>query len=110
MLELWPYSQQRSIARILAQDDAGVSRIVRQLIDRGLAQRKANPTDGRQQIISLTTTGEDFMHSTHLAVHKAYRDAVSGLALSEQQQLHRLLQKLHRHTCSSESGCEQYVR
>ena len=110
VLELWPYSQQRSIARILGQDDAGVSRIVQQLIDRGLVQRKASPTDGRQQIISLTSAGEDFMHSAHSAVHNAYRDAVSGLTLPEQQQLHRLLHKLHQHTCLPESGCEQYVR
>lgn len=110
VLELWPYSQQRSIARILGQDDAGVSRTVQQLIERGLAQRKVNPTDGRQQIISLTGAGEDLLHSAHATVHRSYRDAVSGLTLPEQQQLHRLLHRMHQHTCSPESGCEQYIR
>jgi DNA-binding MarR family transcriptional regulator len=110
VLDKWPYSQQRSIARILGQDDSGVSRIINQLAERGLVARKDNPKDRRQHIIAMTSAGTKLMEQARTITQRCHETALTGLAPDQRQQLRTILEQLHRRSCTPESGCERYIR
>ena len=110
VLDKWPYSQQRSVARILGQDDSGVSRIINHLAQRGLVKRKDNPKDRRQHIIAMTSAGTDIMEKARNITKQCHEEALAGLVPDQRQQLRRTLEQLHRRSCTPESGCERYVR
>lgn len=105
-LESWPYSQQRSIAKILGLDESGVSRQVTALIQEGLVQKESHPSDGRQQLIVLSKKGADVVAQTNPIRESVSHRVLSVLPPADQQQFHTLLQRLHRRACTPESGCE----
>lgn len=41
-----------------------VTRILRELAERGLVQRQEDPSDGRRSVITITDTGSKLMHET----------------------------------------------
>lgn len=110
VLDKWPFSQQRSVARILGQDDSGVSRIINQLAQRNLVERKSNPKDRRQQIITMTAAGSELMQQARTITQSCHEAALAGLSTEQRQQLRTTLEQLHRRSCTPEAGCERYIR
>lgn len=110
VLESWPYSQQRSIAKILGLDESGVSRHVVALVRGGFVQKESHPSDGRQQLIVLSAKGSAILEQAQTIRDSVSRRLLSTLPAAEQKQFHSLLQRLHRRACTPESGCEQYIR
>ncbi len=110
VLEKWPYSQQRSIARILGQDDSSISRLVQHLVERGLVARKPNPKDRRQHIIVMTSAGSALLTKARDVTKDCHDIALTGLDTTQRQELRTMLELLHRRSCTPESGCERYIR
>ena len=110
VLKKWPYSQQRSVARILGQDESGVSRQVQQLADRGLVTRKANPKDRRQQLILMSPDGSALLERARGITKACHELVLAGLDEEQRRYLHQTLELLHRRSCTPENGCERYVR
>lgn len=110
VLETWPYSQQRSIAKLLGLDESGVSRHIAWLCKKRFVQKKANQHDRRQQLITLTQNGAHVLSLAHDIRESVTDKMLSAVSLAERRQLHATLQRLHRRACTPETGCEQYIR
>ena len=70
------------IGRDLQVDKAWISRLLKQLEERGLVQREKHASDPRQLIVSLTPPGATF-HATVMARVEPYRDEI-GESVDEQ--------------------------
>lgn len=110
VLEKWPYSQQRVIARILGQDESGISRQVQHLLDGGYIRRERNPNDQRQQLIVMTADGVALLNDAKRVSSLCSKQALTSLSSQQRQLLQDTLQQLHRRSCTPEAGCERYVR
>jgi DNA-binding MarR family transcriptional regulator len=85
---------QRRLASELGLSAATVSLRIERLVQRGLADREADPEDGRGTLISLTDRGREMFEACapeHLANAQAL---LAGLAEAERDDLGRLLGKL----------------
>jgi DNA-binding MarR family transcriptional regulator len=85
---------QRRLASELGLSAATVSLRVERLVRRGLADREADPQDGRGTLISLTDRGREMFEACapeHLA---NAQELLAGLAEAERDDLGRLLGKL----------------
>ncbi len=110
VLERWPYSQQRSIARILGQSESSVSRQTQQLKDAGYVTTKQNPKDRRQQIAAMTRDGAKLTEAARAITKRCHNTALAALATPQREQLRDTLELLHRRSCTPEAGCERYIR
>ncbi|MCS7482867.1 MarR family winged helix-turn-helix transcriptional regulator [Umezawaea endophytica] len=81
----------RKIAGLLHCDPSNVTLLSTKLEQRGLAERRPHPHDGRVRTLVLTEAGEDVRHRLLGAVMR--NSPLAGLTLEEQRQLHGLLAK-----------------
>ncbi|WP_191600872.1 MarR family winged helix-turn-helix transcriptional regulator [Marinomonas algicola] len=51
-------STAKEIAELFKRDKAQITRLINQLIDQGIVQRKPNPDDKRSQLLELTSSGQ----------------------------------------------------
>lgn len=85
---------QRRLASELGLSAGTVSLRIDRLAQRGLAERRADPTDGRGALVSLTDRGRELFEACapeHLANS---RELLAGLSKHERDQLGQLLGKL----------------
>ena len=89
-----PYalSPNELLATMMITSGTMTNRIDR-LVNAGLVDRIANPTDGRGFIISLTKAGFSLIDKTVSAQVTTQTKLTSGLGAEEQQQLNELLRK-----------------
>ena len=81
----------RKIAGLLHCDPSNVTLLSAKLEQRGLAERRPHPRDGRVRTLVLTEAGEDVRERLLDSVVR--HSPLAGLTLKEQQQLHTLLTK-----------------
>ncbi|MFG1606099.1 MarR family winged helix-turn-helix transcriptional regulator [Actinoplanes sp. NPDC049265] len=81
----------RKIAGLLHCDPSNVTLLSGKLEQRGLAERRPHPRDGRVRTLVLTKAGEDVRERLLSTVMK--HSPLAGLTLEEQEQLHALLAK-----------------
>ena len=81
----------RTIAGLLHCDPSNVTLLSAKLEQRGLAERRPHPRDGRTRTLVLTEAGEDVRRRLLDTVMR--HSPFAGLTLKEQQQLHALLAK-----------------
>ena len=81
----------RKIAGLLHCDPSNVTLLSAKLEQRGLAERRPHPRDGRVRTLVLTEAGAEVRERL---LHTVVRHSpLAGLTLNEQQQLHGLLAK-----------------
>lgn len=96
-----PHVQQKAIAEMLGQTEAGISRQIKLLHEQGLLQTTRRAEDKREHITTLTAKGERFADEA-IATLSQYHDPVFGaLSDKEQKGLEATLQRLHQQTCLS---------
>jgi DNA-binding MarR family transcriptional regulator len=96
-----PHVQQKAIAEMLGQTEAGVSRQIKLLHEQGLLHTTRRAEDKREHITTLTAKGERFTDEA-LAILSHYHQPVFGsLSEKEQRSLVASLQRLHQETCLS---------
>ncbi|WP_063746716.1 MarR family winged helix-turn-helix transcriptional regulator [Catenuloplanes japonicus] len=81
----------RKLAALLHCDPSNITLLSAQLEQRGLAERRPHPRDGRVRTLVLTPAGQDVRQRLIDAV--ARHSPLAGLTLDEQHQLDRLLTK-----------------
>nr|WP_231713174.1 MarR family transcriptional regulator [Arthrobacter sp. zg-Y769] len=86
--------QQGSVAEALQVDKALLSRTVSQLETLGLVVRRADPSDGRAQLLDLTAEGRVRFEGVHTAKQSPLRDRLRDWSPAELRNLSDLLHKL----------------
>ncbi|MCC9173875.1 MarR family winged helix-turn-helix transcriptional regulator [Arthrobacter sp. zg-Y179] len=86
---------QGSVAEALQVDKALLSRTVSQLETLGLVVRRANPSDGRVQLLALTQEGRVRFENAHSAKRALLRDRLGSWTRTELRNLTDLLKKLN---------------
>ncbi|KOV78009.1 MarR family winged helix-turn-helix transcriptional regulator [Nocardia sp. NRRL S-836] len=81
----------RKIARLLHCDPSNVTLLSTKLEQRGLAERRPHPHDGRVRTLVLTEEGVDVRQRLLSTVMR--HSPLAGLTTEEQEQLHALLSK-----------------
>lgn len=85
---------QVDLGRHLELDRKDVAVTLDALSERGLAQRDADPSDGRRKIVTLTSAGVSLLPALELALSAAQEEILSPLAPEESTVLVALLEKL----------------
>jgi len=81
-----------ALATELGCDASNITQIVAKLEQRGLAERRPNPDDGRSRLIARTNRGDD-AYAAFEETFEFARDATDRLTPREREQLTRLLRK-----------------
>ncbi|MCC9144453.1 MULTISPECIES: MarR family winged helix-turn-helix transcriptional regulator [unclassified Arthrobacter] len=87
--------QQGAVAEALQVDKALLSRTVTQLETLGLAARRADPSDGRAQLLDLTPEGRVRFEGVHSAKRSRLREQLGSWTPAELRNLSKLLNKLN---------------
>lgn len=91
------------IARAMSVSAPNATRIVKQLEDRGFAQRGPSAHSDREVIAQLTAKGEDIFRACRPKLEAEIQSAFSSaLSDAEQDQLYQLLHKLNERADNSD--------
>lgn len=104
-----PHVQQKVIAEMLGQTEAGISRQIKLLHEQGLLQTVRRPEDKREHLTTLTAKGERFTDEAMATLSKYHNPVFETLSDKEKEVLSGLLRRLHEQTCLSgdASSCHQ---
>lgn len=94
VLQARPNSSLNEIVRHVTIDQPTLSRIIDQLIERGLVTRTPRPDDGRYVSISLTADGEKLFEDIWPLTMKHTKRGTRDLSDAEQAQLASLLRRM----------------
>jgi DNA-binding MarR family transcriptional regulator len=75
-------------------DASTVSRQIKQLEDKGLVERTADPADGRASLVRLTSQGEDTMHAAFQRRFQRIKDALAPWSETDRHHLMIMLNRL----------------
>ncbi|GGO80294.1 MarR family transcriptional regulator [Marinobacterium nitratireducens] len=73
----------QAIAADIERDKAQIARVVRDLLEKALIEKRPNPEDGRSQILQLTSAGEAMLERIGNAEHQASLRMAQGLSPDE---------------------------
>jgi len=93
---LWdhPGLSQREVAQILIKDAANVTRIIDRLEDKGLLERRQDPTDRRAYRIYPSKSARTLRKTLGPRVLDIRAEVFQGLTKKEQDSMRKLLDKL----------------
>jgi DNA-binding MarR family transcriptional regulator len=83
---------QQDLAMAIAQDPAGMSRMLDELEARKLVRRKSDPQDRRRSVVAPTARGVAWYREASPAVIAAVDEAMRGLTLAQRKTLKGLLE------------------
>lgn len=86
---------QGALSNTIAMDPRNVVPVLDGLADRRLVARMVDPLDRRRRVIQLTVAGRSAADTLAESAAEIERDFLNGLDAEEQQDLNRLLTKLH---------------
>lgn len=89
-----PHTQQKVVAAALGQTEAGVSRQVKLLQEKGLLHADQNPENKREHITDLTFKGEQIMSAATQIMQSYEESLVAPLSEKQQKQFSELLHEL----------------
>ncbi len=95
-LETEPGADQRTAGELASLDKATMAEMVSRLVRRGLVLRRRDPSDGRRNLLSLSPTGQELLHSSSAGVAQVQRLLLSPLEEAEHHQALVLLAKAAR--------------
>ena len=94
-----PHVRQRAIAGVLGQTEASISRQIKLLQQQGLLVAPQNPVNRREHMADLTARGLRLIEGAE-RILSFYQDRFfASLSVKQQDQLQKLLAKLHENTC-----------
>jgi len=82
----------------------GMTTLVSRLVDEGLAERFADPTDGRATLVRITDTGRSVLADRHRARTEAIRADILRLSAEHRAALLGALDALNHLCASSDRG------
>ncbi len=89
-----PAASQVEMANILFKDVAAITRMVDLLVKRGYLKRVPHLEDRRRNVLALTQEGQLTVKKLTAIIRQNRAQALSGLSVTEQQELQRLLEKV----------------
>ncbi|WSJ72122.1 MarR family winged helix-turn-helix transcriptional regulator [Kitasatospora sp. NBC_01250] len=95
-LESEPGADQRTVGELASLDKATMAEMVSRLVRRGLVLRRRDPSDGRRNLLSLSPTGQELLHSAAAGVAEVERLLLEPLDPAEHQPAIALLAKAAR--------------
>ncbi|WP_280665082.1 MULTISPECIES: MarR family winged helix-turn-helix transcriptional regulator [unclassified Kitasatospora] len=95
-LETEPGADQRTVGELASLDKATMAEMVSRLVRRGLVLRRRDPSDGRRNLLSLSPTGQELLHSSSAAVAQVQRQLLSPLEEVDHEKALVLLAKAAR--------------
>jgi|TARA_Y100000310_G_scaffold335157_1_gene416507 DNA-binding MarR family transcriptional regulator len=87
--------RQKALADILEIQPITTARLIDQLSDEGLVERRPDPTDRRAHCLYLTDQAQALLDDIGVVVEDVNRKAVAGLSADEIDQLLHLLKVMH---------------
>jgi DNA-binding MarR family transcriptional regulator len=85
---------QQEIGKCIHIDRSTMVQIIDDLERKGLAERKAHPTDRRAHSVYLTAKGRDLLPLIHRLGLRAEKDFLAPLSAPDQRDLYRILRQL----------------
>lgn len=85
---------QQQLSQLVGIDPRNTVPVIDQLQDRGLLERRPDPTDRRRHAVTLTATGEVLLAELRHAADNAEDQLLAPLTSSQRSTLQRLLTKL----------------
>lgn len=82
-----------ALAETMYTDPSTVSRQVTQLVDRGLVQRRPDPTDGRASVLAVTDAGRAAASRIRTMRNERLGQVLSGWPVEDLEQFTRLLDR-----------------
>ncbi len=102
-----PSVRQRSIADKLGQTEAGISRQIKLLKDRGLLETRINPENRREHITVLTPKGQRLTEKAMELISDYHQPMFEQLNDKQKERLVEGLNILYHYACPSESSTAQ---
>jgi DNA-binding MarR family transcriptional regulator len=93
-LDQYGATSQADLGRRSSIDPKDVVGALNELVERGFAQRRPDPTDARRNLVSITRTGRSELRRLDVVVAAVQADLVAPLTPGERDVLVRLLAKL----------------
>ncbi|MBJ7550292.1 MarR family winged helix-turn-helix transcriptional regulator [Marinomonas ostreistagni] len=87
--------RQKALSDILEIQPITTARLIDQLSDEGLVERRPDPTDRRAHCLYLTDQAQALLDDIGVVVEDVNRKAVAGLSADEIDQLLHLLKVMH---------------
>jgi len=84
----------KELAERTLTHQSSVSVVVSRLVERGLADRRLSPTDGRQVELTLTTEGLALLGKAPRTAQESLVEAISGLPAAQRALLGQLLSEV----------------
>jgi DNA-binding MarR family transcriptional regulator len=103
---------QRRLARELYVSFPNITVMLARLEEAGLVRRRANPADGREKFVEITSAGKKLLRQIWKVHQQQLEHVVRGLADSERLDLARLLNKLiaaHAPPAATQGGTKHGV-
>jgi DNA-binding MarR family transcriptional regulator len=88
-----PAVDQVTLASLIAYDRTTITGVIDRLVQKGLAERRANENDRRVRELLITPEGRKVLRKIEPAVQSAQRVMMQGLTSNEAEELLRLLRK-----------------
>lgn len=82
------------LAEATMQSAASMTAIVDRLLERGLVERRRDPTDRRSVVVSLTEAGQELLRQIKADRHHAVKRALGQLSVEERSHLASILEKM----------------
>lgn len=91
--ELGAVTQNR-LGRLTAMDAATIKGVIDRLKERGFAETRRDPTDGRRLLVDLTATGREAATDAVEAGHRITDETLEPLSAAERKRFLELLEKI----------------
>lgn len=78
-----PQCSANQLSKVTGRDKAQITRLVKELEQKALVQRRPNPSDKRGQLLMLSEKGRDLSAATHAVERQVEDDLLHGLSEDE---------------------------
>lgn len=91
-------TNQDNIAKALKMDKSSVAKVVNKCVNNGLVERRVNPSNRREYILTLTAEGQTIVQELVDIVEQWMTEALSILSDEERNQFLKLVERVSVHT------------